>query len=281
MRPPASGPAAVSFRAGPLPLRVPARYTWTMDPHDQALSQAFDGQAAQFERSPVQADAAALARLVAFAGLPAGARCLDAGCGPGLVAEALLSAGHRVTGVDLSAEMVARARARCARFGERASFAQRRLDELPPSAPFDAAVSRFVLHHVRDPRAFVAAQVARVRPGGVVVASDHVADPDPERAAWHARIELDRDRTHTRNLTPGELVDVFARAGLVALRLVEEPLELDFDEWFDRGTPRAEKAEVRRMLLAGRARGFEPAQRSDGGVTIRLVRALVRGERPG
>lgn len=252
-----------------------------MDSHDRALSQAFDGQAARFERSPVQADAAALARLVAFAALPDGAHCLDAGCGPGLVAEAFLSAGHRVTGVDLSAEMVARARARCARFGERGRFAQGRLDELPPAAPFDAALSRFVLHHVQDPLAFVAAQAARVRPGGVVVASDHVGDPDPDRAAWHGRIELDRDRTHTRNLTPGELVDAFVRAGLAGVRLVEEPLDLDFDEWFDRGTPRAPKADVRRLLLAGRARGFEPLPRPDGGVTIRLVRALVRGERPG
>jgi SAM-dependent methyltransferase len=251
-----------------------------MDPHDQALSQAFDRQAPLFERSPVQTDAAALARLVAFAALPAGSRVLDAGCGPGLVAEAFLDAGHRVTGVDLSAEMVARARARCARFGDRAGFTQQRLEALPPDAAFDAAVSRFVLHHVRDPLAFVAAQAARVRPGGAVVLSDHVGDPAPDPAAWHARIELDRDATHVRNLTPGEVVELFARAGLANVRLVEEPLELDFDEWFDRGTPRAPKDEVRRLLLAGSARGFQPVPRPDGGVTIRLVRALVRGERP-
>ena len=251
-----------------------------MDPHDEALSKAFDRQAPLFERSPVQTDAAALARLVAFAGLPAGAHVLDAGCGPGLVAEVFLAAGCRVTGVDLSAEMVARARARCARFGDRASFAQRRLDELPAEATFDAAVSRLVLHHVQDPRGFLAAQAARVRPGGVVVASDHVADPDPARAAWHGRIELDRDGTHVRNLTSGALVDLLAGAGLGGVRLVEEALDLDFDEWFDRGTPRAPKEEVRRALLAGRARGFEPVPRADGGITIRAVRALVRGEKP-
>jgi SAM-dependent methyltransferase len=251
-----------------------------MDPHDEALSRAFDRQAPYFERSPVQADAAALQRLVAFAALPRGAHVLDAGCGPGLVAEAFLAAGHRVTGVDLSAEMVARARARCGRFGERASFAQARLDGLPPGPTFDAAVSRFVLHHVRDPLAFLAAEVARVRPGGVVVASDHVGDAEPARAAWHARIEVDRDVTHVRNLTSGELVDLLARAGLEGIQLVEEPLELDFDEWFDRGTPRAPKEEVRRALLAGRARGFDPRPREGGGVTIRCVRSLARGQRP-
>jgi 2-polyprenyl-3-methyl-5-hydroxy-6-metoxy-1,4-benzoquinol methylase len=251
-----------------------------MDPHDQALSRAFDGQAPQFERSPVAGDAAALSGLVAFAGLPAGAHVLDAGCGPGLVAEAFLAAGCRVTGVDLSAQMIARARARCARFGPAASFVQVRVDDLPPGAPFDAAVSRFVFHHVTEPRAFLAAQVARLRPGGVVVASDPISDPDPARAAWHARVEQDRDLTHVRNLTAGELVDLFAGAGLAGIRLLEEPLELDFDEWFDRGTPRASKEEVRRTLLAGTARGFAPVARPDGRITIRMVRALVRGERP-
>ena len=256
-------------------------YTRRMDRHDEALSRAFDQQAPLFERSPVQSDQAALARLVTFAGLPAGAHVLDAGCGPGLVAVAFLSAGHRVTGVDLSAEMVARARVRCARFGDRGSFSQGRVQDLPAAAVHDAAVSRFVLHHVRDPVDFLAAQVARVRPGGVVVASDHAADPEPGRARWHGEIEVARDVTHVRNLSAGELVDAFARVGLAAIRLVEEPLELDFDEWFDRGTPRASKDEVRRMLLAGRARGFEPVPRPDGRITIRLVRALVRGERPG
>jgi SAM-dependent methyltransferase len=252
-----------------------------MGEHDEALSHAFDGQAAALERSAVFTDVAALERLVTFAALPAGARVLDAGCGPGLVAEAFLAAGHRVTGVDLSAEMVARARARCARFADRASFQQVRLQDLYAGAPFDAAVSRFVVHHAGDPDEFLAAQVARLRPGGAVVVSDHVADPDPEGARWHASIEIARDGTHVRNLTAGELRDAFARAGLVNVRLVEEPLDLDFDEWFDRGTPRAPKAEVRRMLLAGRARGFDPTPRPDGGITIRAVRALVRGEWPG
>jgi SAM-dependent methyltransferase len=250
-----------------------------MDPHDEALSKAFDAQAPRFERSPVTTDAAALARLVAFAALPPGAHVLDAGCGPGLVAEAFLAAGCRVTGVDLSAEMIARARARCARFGDRATFTQGRLEDLPAAPAFDAAVSRLVLHHVTDPHAFLAAQAARLRPGGVVVASDHVADPEPARARWHAEIELARDVTHVRNLTSGELADAFARAGLAHVTLAEEDLDLDFDEWFDRGTPRVAKEEVRRMLLAGRARGFDPAPAAGGRITVHAIRALVRGQR--
>jgi SAM-dependent methyltransferase len=250
-----------------------------MDAHERALADAFDGQAARFELAPVQTDPAALARLVAFAALPPDARVLDAGCGPGLVAEAFLRAGHRVHGVDLSIEMLRRAQARCAVFGARASFEQGSILELSRGQQFDAAVSRFVVHHAPDAVAFVRAKAQRVRQGGVVVASDHVTDPDPSAARWHQSIESARDRTHVRNRTSGELVDAFARAGLREVQLAEDAFELDFDEWFDRGTPAFPKAEVRAAVLGASARGFAPRQRPDGGITIACVRVLVRGVR--
>ncbi len=251
-----------------------------MGSHDRDVASAFDGQAEKFEQARVQTDSAALVRLVAFAALPPGARVLDAGCGPGLVGEALLEAGCHVRGVDLSGEMVRRARQRCARFGERARFDQASVLDLPDGERFDAALSRLVIHHVPDPLAFVRRQVELVEPGGVVVASDHVGDPDPDAAAWHQQIERVRDRTHTRNLTSGELVDLFAAAGLTEVRLVEEPFELDFDEWFDRGTPSQPKEAVRAKLLAGRARSYFPEPLPGGAVRIHCLRALVRGVKP-
>jgi SAM-dependent methyltransferase len=251
-----------------------------MQEHDREIARAFDGQAERFERAKVQADRGALQRLVAFAALEPDSLVLDAGCGPGLVSEALLEAGHRVHGVDLSAEMVRRARARCARFGDRACFDQGSVLDLAPRAAHDAALSRLVLHHVPDPLAFLRAKRAQVRPGGIVVAMDHTGDPDPDAARWHQGIERARDRTHTRSLTPGEIVDALARVGLADISLVEEPSELDFDEWFDRGASSLPKEDVRGRLLAGRARGFVPVPRPDGGVTIRNLRALVRGAVP-
>jgi SAM-dependent methyltransferase len=255
-----------------------------MSDHDRSLAEAFDGQAARFERAPVQSDPAALARLAAFAGLPEGSRVLDAGCGPGLVSEAFLKAGCSVVGVDLSAEMVARARKRCAPFGGRARFEQ--VSAYDPSvtalAPFDAAVSRYVVHHVTDPQAFTAHLVELLRPGGVLVICDHTTDPDPTLAAHHERLERERDGTHTRNLTAGGLADLLAAAGLVDIQLVEESFTLDFDEWFDRGTPTAPKPEVRARLLGGpHARGFRPTVLDDGSVRIDCVRVLIRGVKPG
>ncbi len=254
-----------------------------MSEHDKDLARAFDGQAERFERAPVQSDPAALAHLVQAADFPPGALVLDCGCGPGLVARAFLEAGFRVVGVDLSAEMIDRARRRCAEFGTLAQFIHTSLFDsaLDREGPFDAAVSRYVIHHVVDPLAFVKRQVELVRPGGAVVASDHLADPDPTAAATHHAIEVGRDRTHTRNLTPGGLVDLFARAGLNSIRLEEESFALDFDEWFDRGSPSQPKDAVRALLLnTPPIRGFTPTVHDGGAIRIDCLRAIVRGAKP-
>ncbi len=250
-----------------------------VDTHDRDLAAAFDGQAGRFEAAPVQSDPAMLARLVAFAAFPAGARLLDAGCGPGLVSEAFAAAGFTLVGVDLSPEMIRRAEARCARFAARASFRRASVFDLPAGERFGGAISRYVIHHLEDPAAFVRRQVAHLDPGGVLVACDHTTDPDGAAAAAHQAIEQARDRTHTRNLTPGALLDLFAAAGLTDLELREEPFTLDFDEWFDRGTPAAAKDAVRRQVLAARARGFTAAEQPGGAIAITCWRAYVRGVR--
>jgi 2-polyprenyl-3-methyl-5-hydroxy-6-metoxy-1,4-benzoquinol methylase len=252
-----------------------------MNDHDQALASAFDGQAAKFERAPVQSDPVALERLVRFADFPPDSLVLDAGCGPGLVSAALLTAGHRVVGVDLSTEMIARAQGRCAAFGGRARFVQTSLYDPALEGPFDGSISRYVLHHVADPTAFVARQVALVRYGGIVVLSDHSTDTDTACACFHEELERARDRTHVRNFTSGALVDLLAGAGLVGVMLVEEAFALDFDEWFDRGTPASPKDVVRGQLVAGpRIRGFWASPQPDQSLRIDCFRALVRGQKP-
>ena len=91
-------------------------------------------------------------------------RCLDLGCGTGIHLPLLRELGWRVTGVDISADMLRRARARAAPDGE---LVRADLAVLPfPDALFDAAVS-ILVHTDVDDYAAVLCEAARVlRPGG-------------------------------------------------------------------------------------------------------------------
>jgi SAM-dependent methyltransferase len=121
--------------------------------------------------------------------LEAGETVVDLGSGPGL--DALIAArqvGHtgRVIGVDMTPEMLERARATAAKAGvSNVDFRQGRLERLPvESASVDAVTSNCVINLVPD-KAAVFAEIARVlKPGGRVVVSDIVLDrPLPEAVA--------------------------------------------------------------------------------------------------
>jgi hypothetical protein len=76
-----------------------------------------------------------------------------------------------------------------------------------------------------------------LRGAGILVVSDHITDPDPAIAARRVEIEVARDRAHIKSLSGGGLLDLLARVGLTSIRPVEEAFTLNFDVWFDRGTP--------------------------------------------
>jgi SAM-dependent methyltransferase len=98
-----------------------------------------------------------------------GARVLDVGCGTGEATARLAErfAGASFLGVDLDAGHLARARAACARFGERVAFQEADALALPlRDADFDLVVSRHVLQAVSDARRALVEMVRVTRPGG-------------------------------------------------------------------------------------------------------------------
>jgi SAM-dependent methyltransferase len=108
---------------------------------------------------------------------PVGSRVLDLGCGPGLDAACLARAGYHVTALDWSPEMV---RAADARFGKTdgrtgsATAVNLGIQELERLSPrrWDGAYSGLgALNCVPDLAAAARGLAARLRPGGVLVAS--------------------------------------------------------------------------------------------------------------
>jgi ubiquinone/menaquinone biosynthesis C-methylase UbiE len=109
------------------------------------------------------------APLADLAGVEAGQRVLDVGCGPGaLTVELAQRVGAKaVTAVDPSAEFVLAVRSRVpGATVERASA-----ENLPlPDGGFDAALAQLVVHFMADPVAGLREMRRVTRPGGAVAA---------------------------------------------------------------------------------------------------------------
>ena len=97
---------------------------------------------------------------------PTPARIADLGCGTGTLTRLLVDEGYVVDGVDLSPEMVARARTKVPEadftIGDAAS-------PTLETSSYDVVLSRHVLWALPDPVAAISAWVGLLKPEGVVV----------------------------------------------------------------------------------------------------------------
>jgi len=160
-------------------------------------------------------------------GFPAGTEVLEAGCGTGAqtVALAQSSSGARITAVDVSAASLAEARARIATAGiGNVEFRQADLLAAPfPPASFDHVFLCFVLEHLPDPAAVLAALRPVLRSGGTITAieGDHGSTyfhPESEaaRAAIACQVELQRRAGGDANIGR-RLYPLLAGAGFEAV----------------------------------------------------------------
>jgi trans-aconitate 2-methyltransferase len=130
---------------------------WDARTYDRVADPMFRWGANVLERLPLRGDE----------------RVLDAGCGTGRVTELLadrLPNGH-VVALDASAEMLAEARIRLTRFGDRVRFVQADLARpIPIDGLVDAILSTATFHWVLDHDALFHNLAAVLRPGGRLVA---------------------------------------------------------------------------------------------------------------
>jgi SAM-dependent methyltransferase len=178
--------------------------------------------------------------LSGFAGVTAGQRVLDVGCGPGaLIAELVRRVGPvGVAAVDPSEPFVVAARARYEGVDVRLASA----DRLPfGDAEFDVALAQLVVHFMADPVGGLR-EMARVsRRGGVVAACvwDMESGEGPLGLFWEAARDLNPEVEGESNLPgarQGHLAMLLGDAGLddveeavLSVRVEHE----SFDDWWE------------------------------------------------
>jgi SAM-dependent methyltransferase len=146
------------------------------DLHDR-VRRWWDLDAATYDRSPTHAgsepvEAAAWRGILLRHLPPPGSRVLDAGAGTGAMSLLLAELGHDVTALDLSPEMLGRAREKAEARGLSIRTVVAPATE-PPPGPFDAVVERHLLWTVPDPVAALAAW-REVAPTGRLVSYEGV-----------------------------------------------------------------------------------------------------------
>lgn len=180
------------------------------------------------------------AEFLRFAGVEAGQRALDVGCGPGALTSLLVDrlGVSRVSAVDPSPPFVAAVAARCHGVDAHRGVAE----QLPfPDGRFDAALAQLVVHFMRDPVAGLREMGRVVRPAGTVAACvwDLAGGTSPLSPFWSAVRELDPeadDESELPGTREGHLGELCRAAGL----LVEEETSLTvsvayetFQEWWE------------------------------------------------
>ncbi|MFJ8430907.1 methyltransferase domain-containing protein [Kitasatospora sp. NPDC094019] len=211
---------------------------------------------------------------------PAGSRVLEAGCGVGAQTVHLLesSPGLLLTAADVSADSLARARARVAEQLPEAQVTWHHgdLHRLPfPDGAFDHLFVCFVLEHLADPAAALTALRRVLRPGGTVT----VIEGDHGSAFFHPRGEA-------AQRVVGHLVRLQADGGgdgLLGRRLYPLLAEAGFRDisvaprtmYADGARPDLAEAFTRRTFVAmveavradALAAGLDTAEEFDRGVT--------------
>jgi len=201
---------------------------------------------------------------------------LDVASGTGYTALAFAPHAEHVVGLDVSSGMLAVARERAAEQGfNNTEWVEGPAESIPfPDASFCLVTCRVAAHHFLDVESFVSETARVLKPGGLFLLADTtVPDDDEEAGQWQNDIELWRDPSHMRNLSPNQWRAVVEASGLevTEAHATGGGIELPLSDWLRKaGTPpdRAQKVhELLKNAPEGAVRAFQihydPAGESD------------------
>jgi ubiquinone/menaquinone biosynthesis C-methylase UbiE len=232
--------------------------------HKEAIQKQFAKTAEAFSTFAMRDTPDVLKEKVEFARPLATDVVLDIACGPGAFALAVAPRVHFVRGVDLTPEMLRRARAyQAEKQISNAAFVRADAEQLPfPADAFDLVSCQCSFHHMPKPELVLREMVRVAKPEGRLVIIDPLGPESDSKREIHNRIEQLRDPSHTLTLRLTEFLRMFDAENLEVLRQSVRRRPRSFNNWMVRGgyPPGTKKyAETRKLLedsIAGDRSGF-------------------------
>jgi ubiquinone/menaquinone biosynthesis C-methylase UbiE len=210
---------------------------------------------------------------------------VDIGTGPGFTAFAIAPYAERVIATDVTPQMLEQVRGlRETRGAPRTELALVAAEALPfADGSIDLVTCRTAAHHFVDVARWLR-EVRRVLSAdGLFVLVDTCAPEDGALAAWMHEIEVERDASHVKNLSPSEWRSAVEAAGMRVTDTAMSKVELQYPDWAERAGMSAEGMEsVRDAMLGAPAAAlshFEIRQHADGTVDFAWDVVAIRAAR--
>jgi ubiquinone/menaquinone biosynthesis C-methylase UbiE len=232
--------------------------------HKEAVQKQFTKTAEAFTKFAIRDTPEVLQEKLDFAKPQPTDAVLDVACGPGAFALAVAPRANVVRGVDLTPEMLRRARAyQAERQIANAAFVLGDAEHLPfPAGVFDLVSCQCSFHHMPKPQVVLREMVRVAKPAGRLVIIDPLAPESESKFDVYNRIEQLRDPSHTLTLRLTDFLRLFDEVGLEILRQALRRRSRSFDSWMlrgghARGTKRyLETREILESSIAGDKAGF-------------------------
>jgi ubiquinone/menaquinone biosynthesis C-methylase UbiE len=238
--------------------------TFMSKKHKELVQTQFTKTAEAFTKFAVRDTPEVLKEKVDFVKPQATDVALDVACGPGAFALAIAPHVHSSWGVDLTEEMLRRARGlQAEKQISNAGFVRGEAEQLPfRDSGFDLVSCQCSFHHLPKPALVLAEMVRVAKPEGRLLIIDPLGPESDAKFELYNRIEVLRDPSHTLTVRLTEFLRMFDEAGLEILRQSLRRRQRSFNNWMLRGghAPDTKRyLETRKLMessVAGDKAGF-------------------------
>jgi len=239
--------------------------------HKEAIQKQFTKTAEAFSTFAMRDTPEVLKEKVEFAKPQSTDLALDIACGPGAFALGVAPRVHFAWGVDLTPEMLRRARAyQAEKQIMNAAFLRSDAEQLPfPASTFDLVSCQCSFHHMPKPQLVLREMVRVAKPEGRLLIIDPLAPESDSKYDIYNRIEQLRDPSHTFTLRLTGFLSLFEEEGLEMLRQSLRRRPRSFNNWMLRGghAPGTKKyLETRKLMeesMPGDRAGFSAQAQGD------------------